>query len=254
MPEVSRKRGGELLRGVFSILMGHAEGLRRTEVLARLEREVPPTEHEAADYPNRPGVRRYEKIVQFRTVGAVKAGWMIKEKGRWSLTPDGRWAFEELSDPDEFMQEVGRLYREWRRNSSEDLPDADLPVIEIERLDTEADFDDEDLDDREPPGVRATLTARPDRTGSAPLFKKVDLTLEKLIQDIRMGEIGLPDIQRPFIWPNRKVRDLFDSMYRGYPVGYLLFWTPVVDEGYRQVGVDEKQKVPHLVIETASSG
>lgn len=46
------------------------------------------------------------------------------------------------------------------------------------------------------------------------LFKKVDYTLKKLIEDIRVGEIGLPDIQRPFVWPRVKIRDLFDSMYR----------------------------------------
>ena len=56
------------------------------------------------------------------------------------------------------------------------------------------------------------------------LFKEVSYNLAKLIEDIEMGEIGLPEIQRPFVWPNSKVRDLFDSMYRGFPVGYLLFW------------------------------
>lgn len=55
------------------------------------------------------------------------------------------------------------------------------------------------------------------------LFKEVGYSLSKLIDDIEMGEIGLPDIQRPFVWKNAKVRDLFDSMFRGYPVGYLLF-------------------------------
>ena len=44
------------------------------------------------------------------------------------------------------------------------------------------------------------------------LFKKVDYILKKLVEDISMGEIGLPDIQRPFVWPMTKVRDLFDSM------------------------------------------
>ena len=59
---------------------------------------------------------------------------------------------------------------------------------------------------------------------SKPLFKEVSYSLSKLMDDVEMGEIGLPDIQRPFVWKNSKVRDLFDSMYRGYPVGYFLFW------------------------------
>jgi hypothetical protein len=82
---------------------------------------------------------------------------------------------------------------------------------------------------------------------STTVFKKVDYTLSRLISGIDLGEIALPDIQRPFVWPNTKVRDLFDSMYRGYPVGYLLFWQTTSD-GYKVVGSGTKQKVPDLLI------
>lgn len=51
---------------------------------------------------------------------------------------------------------------------------------------------------------------------SETLFKEVRYTLGGLVNGISMGQIGLPDIQRPFVWSNAKVRDLFDSMYRGY--------------------------------------
>lgn len=83
---------------------------------------------------------------------------------------------------------------------------------------------------------------------SAILFSEVKYSLSKLIHDIEMGEIGLPEIQRPFVWPNPKVRDLFDSMYKGFPVGYLLFWVNGAGNGHRQIGVDVKQKAPHLLI------
>jgi len=80
------------------------------------------------------------------------------------------------------------------------------------------------------------------------LFKEVGYSLSKLIQDIEIGEIGLPDIQRPFVWTPKKVRDLFDSMYKGFPVGYLLFWSNSLAQGSRQIGTDSKQKVPRLLI------
>lgn len=80
------------------------------------------------------------------------------------------------------------------------------------------------------------------------LFKEVSYSLNKLIADIEMGEIGLPEIQRPFVWPNTKVRDLFDSMYKGFPVGYLLFWANGVGNGHRQIGTNSKQKIPRLLI------
>jgi hypothetical protein len=83
---------------------------------------------------------------------------------------------------------------------------------------------------------------------SKTIFKKVDYDLGGLINAISLGHIGLPDIQRPFVWKNAKVRDLFDSMYKGYPVGYLLFWeNGVVDES-RSIGTDQKQVPPQLVI------
>lgn len=72
------------------------------------------------------------------------------------------------------------------------------------------------------------------------LFKKVDYTLNKLIEDIEFGEIGLPDIQRPFVWPASKVRDLFDSMYRGYPIGYLLFWENGFPGEHKFIGEGKK--------------
>jgi len=80
------------------------------------------------------------------------------------------------------------------------------------------------------------------------LFKEVGYSLSKLIEDIELGEIGLPEIQRPFVWPNARVRDLFDSMYRGFPIGYLLFWVNGYSEVHRQIGTNAKQKVPRLLI------
>lgn len=80
------------------------------------------------------------------------------------------------------------------------------------------------------------------------LFKEVGYSLSKLVSDIEMGEIGLPDIQRPFVWKNTKVRDLFDSMYRGYPVGYFLFWENQLGAKTKQIGANNHQKIPHLLI------
>ena len=83
---------------------------------------------------------------------------------------------------------------------------------------------------------------------SETIFKKVDYNLGGLVNEISLGKIGLPDIQRPFVWTNVKVRDLFDSMYKGYPVGYLLFWENGLTSGPRTIGSDEKQLSPALVI------
>jgi hypothetical protein len=80
-------------------------------------------------------------------------------------------------------------------------------------------------------------------------FKRVDYDLSALLHYLDIGDIGLPDIQRPFVWSNAKVRDLFDSMYRGFPVGYFLFWENAALGGAKHIGVDSKRRpVPSRLI------
>ncbi|MFT4217069.1 MAG: DUF262 domain-containing protein [Micropruina sp.] len=80
------------------------------------------------------------------------------------------------------------------------------------------------------------------------LFKDTTYQLNGLIEDIRRGEVALPDIQRPFVWQASRIRDLFDSMYQGFPVGYLLFWATGAPVGARQIGTVEKEAVPRLLV------
>jgi len=49
-------------------------------------------------------------------------------------------------------------------------------------------------------------------------------TVENIINFVKAGEIAIPEIQRPFVWSKTKVRDLMDSLYQGYPVGYIITW------------------------------
>ncbi len=48
--------------------------------------------------------------------------------------------------------------------------------------------------------------------------------IETLLAWVNSGEIAIPEIQRPFVWDSSKVRDLMDSLYQGYPVGYVIAW------------------------------
>ena len=47
------------------------------------------------------------------------------------------------------------------------------------------------------------------------LFKNIPSKVGDLVKDVRNGRIGLPDLQRPFVWKDNKVRELFDSMLKG---------------------------------------
>jgi hypothetical protein len=81
------------------------------------------------------------------------------------------------------------------------------------------------------------------------IFSKIDGAIATLIGYIETGDLALPDLQRPFVWGNNKVRDLFDSMYRGYPIGYFLLWRNNTGEKLTHIGIDDKMhKVPNMLI------
>ena len=83
---------------------------------------------------------------------------------------------------------------------------------------------------------------------AATLYRDTGYVLSHLIEEIKHGTIALPDIQRPFVWSAAKIRDLFDSMYRGYPVGTLMFWETGSDVGTRQIGGRDSDRVPRLLV------
>ncbi len=54
-------------------------------------------------------------------------------------------------------------------------------------------------------------------------------TINNLLTFVQTGMIAIPEIQRPFVWEKDKVTKLIDSLYQGFPVGYIVTWqNPVV--------------------------
>jgi hypothetical protein len=81
------------------------------------------------------------------------------------------------------------------------------------------------------------------------LFNPLNGHLEQLFSYIDIGDLGLPDIQRPFVWRDAKVRNLFDSLYRGFPIGSYLLWRNTANGRAHQIGEKEHEhKDPSLLI------
>ncbi|TNC95167.1 MAG: hypothetical protein FD119_2588 [Stygiobacter sp.] len=53
---------------------------------------------------------------------------------------------------------------------------------------------------------------------------KAEASVEELVGMIERGELRLPEMQRRYVWRSTRVRDLLDSLYRGYPSGAILLW------------------------------
>ena len=78
--------------------------------------------------------------------------------------------------------------------------------------------------------------------------------IETILTWVKSGEIAIPEIQRPFVWEAIKVRNLLDSLYQGYPVGYLIAWrnpTVKLKDGTSSAGkrilIDGQQRVTALM-------
>lgn len=78
--------------------------------------------------------------------------------------------------------------------------------------------------------------------------------IETLLTWVKSGEIAIPEIQRPFVWEATRVRNLLDSLYQGYPVGYLIAWrnpTVKLKDGTASAGkrilIDGQQRVTALM-------
>lgn len=75
-------------------------------------------------------------------------------------------------------------------------------------------------------------------------------SVETLLTWVKTGQVAIPEMQRPFVWDSTKVRDLLDSLYNGFPIGYLITWQSA-DVGlrdgskssFRQILIDGQQRI-----------
>ena len=77
--------------------------------------------------------------------------------------------------------------------------------------------------------------------------------VSQVLADVRNDKIAIPELQRPFVWKTAQVRGLMDSLYKGYPVGYLITWQSVgakLKGGqvavHQQILIDGQQRVTAL--------
>lgn len=84
-------------------------------------------------------------------------------------------------------------------------------------------------------------------------YKVTQSAVTQLLEDVKREQIAIPELQRPFVWDSVKVRDLMDSLYKGYPVGYLITWQSVGAHlkggqvaAHQQILIDGQQRISAL--------
>lgn len=136
MSDTSIRRTGEFILNLFNLLRKSPSGLKSSEAVQQLATTLKLTDYEKGFYES--GGQRFEKILRFATVDCVKAGWMLKEKGNWSLTEAGLVAHSTYQDPEKLYREARKLYAEWRRANKADETIATTEINPI-KLDEEID-------------------------------------------------------------------------------------------------------------------
>ena len=71
-------------------------------------------------------------------------------------------------------------------------------------------------------------------------MSETDTKIHELVAKIERGEIRLPEMQRRYVWQKTRVRDLLDSLYRGYPSGAILTWETNQDIPTRDFSIAQK--------------
>ena len=146
----------------------------------------------------------------------VKAGWLVRKGGIWSLTTAGKKAVLKFSEPNTLWETAKAM------QGTGDSDAVSLPYL-----------------------------GDVFNSGSLPqtLYSTQTSTVQQLVSQVDQGSLALPDIQRPFVWPNKKVRDLLDSMFRGFPFGFILTWRSPVEVRTKQIGTGKKGvSVPHSLV------
>src|SRR5215218_7635582 len=84
-------------------------------------------------------------------------------------------------------------------------------------------------------------------------YRVTQSAVTQLLEDVRREQIAIPELQRPFVWDSIKVRDLLDSLYKGYPVGYLITWQSIGAAlkggqvaAHQQILIDGQQRITAL--------
>jgi len=117
MSEIAPRRIGEFLRIIFVRLWQESAGLPAGEVLAYIPQATLLTDYELGISPSS-HTPRYEKAIRLATVPYVNAGWMVKSRGRWILTEEGKRACKSFPTADAFYQAAARMYEEWQESRS----------------------------------------------------------------------------------------------------------------------------------------
>lgn len=116
-------RRGERIAAVLTALKANPDGMLARDAIAVAAEALVLSEFELGEYKN--GGRRFDKLVRFDTIEAVKTGWMTKDSGLWEITDEGAKALKLYPDPGDLSRAAQKGYANWKSQQPDDEPPAD---------------------------------------------------------------------------------------------------------------------------------
>jgi restriction system protein len=122
MSGVSKDRRDEIIRGVLTLLALEPDGMRVTDVIEKLASQLNLTTYEKGNYDSDAGLgkNRFDKIVRFATVPAARIGWLLKHRGSWQITEEGKRAMSIHSTAGALYKTSATVYREYLKSRNSD--------------------------------------------------------------------------------------------------------------------------------------
>jgi restriction system protein len=136
-------RKGRLIRALFQVLQEHPDGLAAKDAIAAVGDRVELAPEEEGVFVAT-GVEKFPRIIRFATIRPVKAGWMAKQDGTWTITEAGIQAAAEYPDPEAFYKRAQALYNAWKKTAKVDVGDDETEDTEDEVSAAVSLEDDED--------------------------------------------------------------------------------------------------------------
>jgi restriction system protein len=153
LPKIQYERIGEYVKTALQVLMENEDGLSSKEVILKVGQRLSFNEYELHRY-EKSGDVRWESILHFYSISAVKAEWLIKNKGIWYITPEGK-DVTTLSNREYFDLSEAK-YKEWwdnnrsqKETNTEQLEDAEEiptnPTITFDKASNDANYEIEEF-------------------------------------------------------------------------------------------------------------
>lgn len=133
-PAPTKRSAMRTLYAAFDILIKNNNELPRKELIEKITQQVQFENWELERYESN-GQLKWLTIFLFYSIDCIKAGWLVKNKGVWYLTPEGVAAY--LLGAEKLLEEAGKAYREWKSNESKVAIDTEKPEDHLNITDTQ---------------------------------------------------------------------------------------------------------------------